>query len=247
MLKHFTYIHLTCITAAPNILPRNVPDKRLLKEFTFQLFEIGQTVELIKRKVKAWPEMIVPIGPFQILNHGHARKEQEDYLDYRWFPSPIQQHDPKVLILSHFRKLGLATLYQHQVPLNDTFFEDTKLFENAIRSMRLRHILEERIVVLSEDPDLERMEWCRQCFEAKPSEEKDEESDKDKEKDEETDKEKEREKEKSDEPSDKEKLSLKETTLLRPKDTKVDKEIPPRFDLKSTVDPRSKGQDPKDV
>lgn len=102
LLNHFTYIWLEGITVAPNILPRYVPDKILLKEFASQLFEIGQTVGLIKRKVKAWPKMIVPIGPFQILNHGHARKELEEYLDYRWLLSPIRRHDPKGLILSHF-------------------------------------------------------------------------------------------------------------------------------------------------
>ena len=105
-------------------------------------------VELIQRKVKAWPEMPVPVGPFQILNHGHARKELEDYLDYRWFPDPIRRHDPKRLILSHFRKLGLTTLYRHEVHPDDTFFKDTKVFEDAITSMRLRHIRKERIVVL---------------------------------------------------------------------------------------------------
>lgn len=115
-------------------MPRYVPNKLLLKEFAFQLFEIGQTVELIKRKVNTWPEMPVLIGPFQILNHGHARK--------------------KGLILSHFRKLGLATLYRHEVHLDDTFFEDTKVFEDAITRMRLRYIPEERIVVLGQDPNL---------------------------------------------------------------------------------------------
>lgn len=67
----------------PNLLLRYVPDKILLKEFGFQLFKIDQTVRLIKRKVKARPEMPVPVGPFQVLNYGHARKEMEDYLDYR--------------------------------------------------------------------------------------------------------------------------------------------------------------------
>lgn len=102
LLKHLTYIQLTCITTSPNLLPRYIQDKILLKEFAFQLFEIGQTDGLIKRKVKAWSKMPVPIGPFQILNHGHAKKETEYYLDYRWLPAPIQQHDPKGLILSHF-------------------------------------------------------------------------------------------------------------------------------------------------
>lgn len=74
---------------AANLLLRYILNKLLLKEFAFHLFEIGQTVELIKTKVKAWLEMPVPIGPFQILNHGDAIKELEYYLDYRWFPAPI--------------------------------------------------------------------------------------------------------------------------------------------------------------
>ena len=74
MLKHFTYIRLAGITTAPNILPKYVLDKLLLKKFAFQLFEIGQTVELIRRKLKAWLELLVPVGPYQILNQGHAQK-----------------------------------------------------------------------------------------------------------------------------------------------------------------------------
>ena len=41
LLKYFTYIYLVGITAVPNLLPRYVPEKLLLKEFSFQLFEIG--------------------------------------------------------------------------------------------------------------------------------------------------------------------------------------------------------------
>ena len=148
LLKHFMYIHLARIIAAPNLLPRYAPNKILLKEFAFQLFEIDQTVGLVTRKVKAWPKMPVPVGPFQILNHGHEREELEDYLYYRWLPSPIWKHNLKGLILSHFEKLGLMMLYRHEVHLNDSFFEDTRVFEDAITRMRLRHILEERITII---------------------------------------------------------------------------------------------------
>lgn len=129
--------------------------------------------------------MLVPVGPFQILNHGHARKELEDYHDDRWLPSPILRHDLKGLIVMHFQNLGLAASYWHEVHPDDTFFEDTKVFEDSITRMRLSHILEERIDVLDQDPDLYHMGWRRRCFEVKPDEEKDEESDKDKENDEE--------------------------------------------------------------
>ena len=61
--------------------------------------------------------------------------------------------------MSHFRKLGLATLYRHEVHPDNTFFEDTKVFEGAITRMRLRHILKERIISLGQDPDLDHMEW----------------------------------------------------------------------------------------
>jgi hypothetical protein len=92
-----------------NILPKYVPDQILLKEFAFQIFEIGQTISLIKRKVKAWLEMPISIGSCHLLNHDHVRKELEDYLDYRWLPAPIRWHDLKGLIVTHFQKLGLAT------------------------------------------------------------------------------------------------------------------------------------------
>lgn len=116
------------------------PDKIVLKEFAFQLFEIGQTVGMIKRKVKAWLNMSISLGPFQLLNHGHARKEIEDYLDYRWLPAPVHRHDPKVLIVSHFQRLVMATQYRHEVHLDDSFFEDTKKFEEALARKKAWHI-----------------------------------------------------------------------------------------------------------
>ena len=64
MIKNFSYIRLAGITTAPHLLPKYVPDKLLLKEFAFQLFEIVQTVELIRRKLKAWPELLVPVGSY---------------------------------------------------------------------------------------------------------------------------------------------------------------------------------------
>ena len=95
--------------ATPNMLPKYVLDRIFLKEFAFQIFEIGQTVSLMKRKFKVWPKMLISIVPFQLLNHSHAHKELEYYLDIRRLPSPIRQHGPKGLIVTHFQKLGLAT------------------------------------------------------------------------------------------------------------------------------------------
>lgn len=115
LLKNFTYIRIVGILVASNMLPKYVPNQILLKEFAFQIFEIGHTVSLIRRKVKAWPEMPISVGSFQLLNHGHARKELEDYLDYRWLPTTIRRHDLKGLIAAHFKKLGLVMQYRHGV------------------------------------------------------------------------------------------------------------------------------------
>ena len=106
------------------------------------------------------------MGPYQLLNHGHARKELEDYLDYKWFPTTIRRHDPKGLIAAHFRKLGLTTTYKHETRLEDFLFEDVKGFEDAIVRIRLKHIPEDRIATLGQDPEVDQLEWRRQCFEA---------------------------------------------------------------------------------
>lgn len=148
MLKNFTYIHLASIITTPHLLSKYVPNKLLLKEFAFQLFEIGHSIELIRRKLKAWPELPLPIGSYHLLNHGHTQKEMEDYLDYRWLSASIQRHDPKGLIAVHFRRLGLMTSYKHETLPNDSLFEEVKGFKDAIVGMRLRHILEERIVII---------------------------------------------------------------------------------------------------
>lgn len=146
---------------ASHLLAKYILDKLLLKEFAFQLFEIVQTIELIRRKLKAWPELPVPMVPYQLLNHGHARKEMEGYLDYRWMPATIQRHHPKGLITTHFRRLGLTITYRHETRPEDFLFEDVKGFEEAIVRMCLKHIPEERITTLGQDPEVDRLEWQR--------------------------------------------------------------------------------------
>ena len=165
MLRDFTYIHLARIMAVPHLLPRYVPNKLLLKEFTFQLFEISQTMDLLRRKLKAWSELPVPVGPYKILNHGHTVKELESYLDYRWLPDTIPCHDPKGLIAAHLRRLGLTAPYRHETRLDDSLFEDVKRFEDAIIRIHLKHIPEDKIATLGQDPEIDRLEWRRQCFE----------------------------------------------------------------------------------
>lgn len=72
--------------------------------------------------MKAWPKMPIIVGSFQFLNHSHACKEIEDYLDYRWIPAPIRWHDLKGIIAAHFQKLGLVTEYRHEVYPDDFVF-----------------------------------------------------------------------------------------------------------------------------
>ena len=73
-LKNFTYIGLAKIMSAPIMFPKDIPDKIMLKESAFQILEIGQTIILTKRKLKAELEMPIFVGPFQLLNHGNAHK-----------------------------------------------------------------------------------------------------------------------------------------------------------------------------
>ena len=88
----------------------------------------------------------------------------EDYLDYRWLPTSVQHHYPKGLIVAHFWRLGLTTSYRHETLPDDSLFKDVKRFEGAIVRMWLRHIPEEQIVFLGQDPKVDQLEWQRQCF-----------------------------------------------------------------------------------
>ena len=142
------YIRIAGILDTLNVFPKYVSDQILLKEFSFHIFEIGLTANLIKRKVKAWHEMPISIGPFQFLNHVHSLKELEDYLDYKRLPTPIRRHVPKGLIIAHFHKLGLVTQYRHEIYLDDYFFEDEETSKNVLEHMRARHLPEERITSL---------------------------------------------------------------------------------------------------
>lgn len=107
LLRYFTYIRIW--NTSTILLPKCVLDRILLKEFTFQIFQIGLATDLIKRKVKVWPQIPLSVGPFHLLNQGHARKELDGYLDFRWLTTPIRHRDPKGYIATHFQRLGLTT------------------------------------------------------------------------------------------------------------------------------------------
>ena len=89
----------------------------------------------------------------------------EGYLDYRWLPGTIRRQDPKGLIAAHFRRLGLTTSYRHETHPDDSLFEDVKGFEDVIIRIQLKHILEDKIATLGQDPEIDQLEWRRQCFE----------------------------------------------------------------------------------
>lgn len=86
-------------------------------------------------------------------------KDLEGYLDYIWFPGTIWRHDTKGLIVAHFRRLGLTTTYRHEIRPDYFLFEDVKGFEDAIVRMRLKHIPEDKIATLGQDPKIDRLEW----------------------------------------------------------------------------------------
>ena len=86
-------------------------------------------------------------------------RELEDYLDYRWLTSIVHHHDPKGLIGEHFRRLGLTIAYRHENHLDDSLFQDVKSFGDVIFSMRLRHIPEDMVATLGQDPKIDRLEW----------------------------------------------------------------------------------------
>lgn len=125
----------------------------------------------------------------------------------------------------------MRTQYCQEVYPDDSLFEDTKVFEEDIMCMKLQDIPEERIIVLGQDSELQRLEWRRKCFKARPSEEKNDKS----------------EKEKIDDSSDIKKSLPKETSLPRLKDLEVGKQIPLGFNHKAIVDPDSKRLDLKDI
>lgn len=102
--------------------------------------------------------MPISLGHFQPLNHGHAQKELDDYLDFRRLLASIKRHDPKGLVTMDFHKFGLVTQYFHEVYPDDSFIEDADTFETMLECMRECHLPEERIASLSQDPELERLE-----------------------------------------------------------------------------------------
>lgn len=86
-------------------------------------------------------------------------KELEGYLDYTWLPGIVRRHETKGLIAAHFKRLGMTTPYKHKTRLDDSFFEDVKIFEDVVVRMRLKHIPEGIVITLGHDPEINRLEW----------------------------------------------------------------------------------------
>ena len=76
----------------------------------------------------------------------------------------VHRHDPKVLIAIHFKRLGLTTPYRHETHPDNSFFDDVKSFEDAVVRMRLKHKLEGIVATLGQDPEIDNLEWQRQCL-----------------------------------------------------------------------------------
>ena len=69
-------------------------------------------------------------------------------------PATIQCDDPKGFIATHFGRLGLTITYMHETHPEDFLFKVVKGFEDVIVRMHLKHILEDKIATLGQDPEI---------------------------------------------------------------------------------------------
>ena len=112
------------------------------------------------------------VGPFKLLNSSHAQKDLEGYLYFKWLTTSIRWHDPKGYIATHFQRLGLTTSYRHELYPNDILFEDANTFKKFLNRMRARNLPGDMIASLGQNPELERLEWQKQCFLEDPNKKK---------------------------------------------------------------------------
>ena len=66
----------------------------------------------------------------------------------------------------------MTTSYRHEI------LPDDSLFEDVIVRIQLRHIPKERIVVLGQDPKVDRLDRQRQCFDTQSKKKKIKKTDK---------------------------------------------------------------------
>ena len=63
----------------------------------------------------------------------------------------------------------MTTTYKHETHPEDFIFEDVKGFEDVVIRMHLKHIPANKIATLGQDPEIDQLEWRRQCFEMQTS------------------------------------------------------------------------------
>ena len=111
--KELTYLRIYGATAAPNLLPKFVPDRLVLREIAYETLLFGFNASLVKEKLRLFITYPMHISPYGLNNYFFARIEAQAIDEYRFLDGRFKRDDPKHLVAQHAAQLGILWPYAH--------------------------------------------------------------------------------------------------------------------------------------
>ena len=115
-----------------HLLPRIVPDRMVLQEFSYETVIDGAFPNFTKHKKKGWPKFPVNLGNFTVQNAGHAcllGKEISVMILGEVFK---RMHDPMGFLHNLFAHEHVKFQYVHENEPNDSMMRGASTFQEAI-------------------------------------------------------------------------------------------------------------------
>jgi len=123
--EDYTYLIIYGVTASPHLLPKYVPNRLTLIDFSYQTIPQGFNSSLAKdaRKNNFKPYNIY-LGHYGLLNYRKERKEANVILDqYRFPKGHFGMHDPFVMVVKNNEMVSITYPYTQNQWDNEVPYE----------------------------------------------------------------------------------------------------------------------------
>ena len=129
--EYFSYIRIWGSNVV-HFLPRIVPDRMVLQEFSYQTMIDGSFSKLTKHKRKAWPKFPMNLGNLTVQNIVHASLLGKEICFMSLGEASKRMHDPVAYLANLFVHEHVKFQYVHQNEPDDSIFREAITFHEAI-------------------------------------------------------------------------------------------------------------------
>ena len=105
------------------------------REVAHQIVKDSIGLELKAAQKKSWPNFLVHIRKFSLLNLGHSKVEAESLEEVKLVDIEHRKHDPYQLIRKHLMHCNLKS-YEHEISVYDDIFKEVKSYEEVLNRVQ---------------------------------------------------------------------------------------------------------------